>query len=264
MSASRRRRRRTPAVPRRDRLPPPPRYWWSQNQGQSSSVRRWASQASLPDSQCPRMAARNDLAEVVGLARADAFHRRAARRCERGCSARHLAQRRVVEDDVRRHAARRARSRAAPRAGGRTASRSTSCHDSASTRDCGARRVLARRRAGAPASDPGTLRLVLQQRRRPSPSAQHRIRIVGLLQQAEAGRAARCSRAPRRPTRRGSRPNVLSLSWPRATHLLAGVAAQHAGDVRRRRSAGRRARRTTGSCAPATTGSAAGSSSSRQ
>ena len=56
--------------------------------------------------------------------------------------------------------------------------------------------------------------------------------VVGLPQQAERRRAARCSRAfgDRRVR---SRPNVLSSSWPRATHLLARLPAQHVGDVRR-------------------------------
>ena len=143
---------------------------------------------------------------------------------------RHLAQRRVVEDDVRRHAAR---------------ARDLQPHGAQPLEQLAidvlprlgldarprARRILSGPAAGAPASGrgsslrPSAARALRRQR-------EHRIGVVGLLQQPQPDQLLDVAADFGDRRTPASRPNVLSCSCPRATHLLAGLAAQHAGDVR--------------------------------
>ena len=182
---------------------------------------------------------------------------------ERRPEPRHLAQRRVVEDDVRRHAARprdlephRAQALeeiaidVLPRLG-------LDARLARAARLCRGGRCRASVRSGQ-------LVLVLQQRHALSPSAsapdtRRRSAAAGRVR-----RAARCSRGPRPTDASGSRPNVLSLSCPRGEHLLGGAARAARWRRAWRRTAGRRARRTTESCARARPASRPVSSSSRQ
>ena len=126
--------------------------------------------------------------------------------------------------------------------------RSTSSHDSDSARD----RLRASPFFGHALPrerKPRDARFILEQLDALSPSPAtpdtHR-------RSAAAGRgrsAARCSRAPRRPTRPASRPNVLSLSCARATTCSLAWPRSTLGDVRGAESLARRGRRTRGSSA---------------
>ena len=186
-----------------------------------------------------------DAAEVFRLARAHAFHRE-QRRHRRGPQPRHLAQRRVVEDHVRRHAAR------ARDVETQTAQPLEQRAIDALPRLRLGTRPLARlallRHALPRERQPRNARLVLEQRDSLPPSSStpdtHR-------RSAEAGRgrsAARCIRALPRPTRRRA---GRTCSACRARARRSARSSARAARWRRawRRTAARRGRRTTGSCA---------------
>ena len=159
----------------------------------------------------------------------------------RGRRAHHLEQRRVVEDDVGRHALLARELEAAARAAPATAPR---------------RR--ARRRRRAPAA-----RRARSRGARRGGCASAGVAAEGDRHLAAQHRAARSRRDAARhgPRHRPSRwpcatswrntdchsrlsssvptPKVLSLSWPKLLHALGRLAEQHVDEIGRRRSAGR-------------------------
>ena len=153
------------------------------------------------------------LAEVVGLAGADALH--GEQRVDGGrTKPRHLAKRRVMKDHVRRHAARSGDvepDRAQPLEQRAVDALPRFGFDARSA--CAARPCAADAAARAPVRDSCT---------RPSAArvpcrchAEHRVLVAIQPQQIETDELLDVAANLWRPTPAGSRPNVLSVSWPR-------------------------------------------------